>query len=85
MVSGDQVKRKESVLPLPIELSLLIPKCGTDGKELVEMGDSNLRHQEQANMQNERSLVELEERERDVRQLEVSAILIRSEQTNQTH
>ena len=40
-------------------------------KELMEMGEPNLRKQEQITMQTERSLVELEERERDIRQLEV--------------
>lgn len=39
-------------------------------KELMEMGEPNLRKQEQITMETERSLVELEERERDIRQLE---------------
>ncbi|KAM3968807.1 syntaxin 7 isoform 1-T2 [Aphomia sociella] len=39
-------------------------------KELMEMGDTNLRKQEQLTMQSERELLELEERERDIRQLE---------------
>ncbi|KAJ8737870.1 hypothetical protein PYW08_000465 [Mythimna loreyi] len=42
----------------------------SQSKELMEMGEPNLRKQEQMTMQTERSLVELEERERDIRQLE---------------
>ncbi|PZC79773.1 syntaxin-7 [Helicoverpa armigera] len=41
-----------------------------NNKELLEMGEPNLRKQEQLTMQTERSLIELEERERDIRQLE---------------
>lgn len=65
-------KRKESLLPLPIELHGLIPRWSVGGRELVEMSEAGQRRQEQATMQSEQSLVELEERERDVRQLEVS-------------
>lgn len=36
------------------------------------MGDTNLRKQEQLTIQSERELLELEERERDIRELEVS-------------
>lgn len=39
-------------------------------KELMEMDDTNVRKQEQINMQAERTLIELEERERDILQLE---------------
>ncbi|XP_059055308.1 syntaxin-7 [Achroia grisella] len=41
-----------------------------DNKDLVEMGETNVRKQEQLTMQSERELLELEERERDIRQLE---------------
>lgn len=41
-----------------------------NNKELMEMDEAGLRKQEQLNMQTERSLIELEERERDIRQLE---------------
>ncbi|CAK1588521.1 unnamed protein product [Parnassius mnemosyne] len=41
-----------------------------NNKELLEMGDTNVRKQEQLTMQSERELLELEERERDIRQLE---------------
>lgn len=37
----------------------------------MEMGEPNSRKQEQQTIQMERSLVELEERERDIRELEV--------------
>ncbi|XP_072930746.1 syntaxin-7 [Epargyreus clarus] len=43
---------------------------GSSNKELVEMGDTGVRKQEQLTMQSERELLELEERERDIRQLE---------------
>lgn len=38
--------------------------------ELVEIGDSSVRKQEQLTMQTERSILELEERENDIRSLE---------------
>ncbi|XP_026757661.1 syntaxin-7 [Galleria mellonella] len=43
---------------------------GSNNKELMELGDTNVRKQEQLTMQTERELLELEERERDIRQLE---------------
>ncbi|KAH9642356.1 hypothetical protein HF086_004888 [Spodoptera exigua] len=50
----------------------------SSNKELMEMGEPTLREQEQV-MQTERSLVELEERERDIRQLEELGTMIHSQ------
>lgn len=44
---------------------------GNTDQQLVEMSDTNLRKQEQITRQTERELLELEEREQDIRQLEV--------------
>ncbi|XP_004929803.1 syntaxin-7 isoform X2 [Bombyx mori] len=49
---------------------------GNSNKDLVEMTETDVRKQEQMNMQAERSLVELEERERDIRQLESDILTV---------
>lgn len=42
--------------------------------ELVDLGEPDARKQEQLTMQNERSIIELEERERDIRALESNIV-----------
>ncbi|KAG6443164.1 syntaxin-7 [Manduca sexta] len=64
-------KSKEDVKKVKAQSINIGDPFGMSGhnKELLEMGDTT-QNQEQINMQTERNLLELEERERDIRQLE---------------
>ncbi|CAH2034927.1 unnamed protein product, partial [Iphiclides podalirius] len=66
-------KTKEDVRKVKAQtINIVAPfAMNSNNKEqLVEMGDTNVRRQEQMTVQSERELLELEERERDIRQLE---------------
>ncbi|CAK1554583.1 unnamed protein product [Leptosia nina] len=64
-------KSKEDVRKVKAQnINIGDPFAMGGNKELVKMGETNTRKQEQMTMQKERELQELEQRERDIRQLE---------------
>ncbi|XP_045509803.1 syntaxin-7 [Colias croceus] len=64
-------KTKEDVRKVKAQnINIGAPFATGSNRELVEMGDTNVRKQEQLTMQSEREMLELEQREKDIKQLE---------------
>ncbi|KAJ0184072.1 hypothetical protein K1T71_000495 [Dendrolimus kikuchii] len=65
-------KTKEDVKKVKAENATIGDPFGmsSGNSELLELDDTNQRKQDQINMQTERTLLELEEKERDIRELE---------------